>query len=394
MKVSLLLLFLGFLGIIRGQVPGYYSDVNLELTGESLKIELAEKISENITYLAYSSTSYTTWDALKDGDKNPLDPNEVLLIYGWEEGTDAIPSNDRSRNANENGGNPGQWNREHVFARSLALPPLTVDDPGPGTDILNLRACDMQTNQARSNLAFTSGSGNAAQIGSAWYPGDEWKGDVARIILYMYLQYDGNGTSEAETRCLPSLAGTGPSIDSDPDLPVLFLEWNADDPVSDLEIQKNAIAELYQGNRNPFVDNPALATLIWGGPEAEDTWGLTDQQHEYLPETEVYGNGVLLSWNAPDGAVGCQIRGGYLGGNDPKSINVINQNPQFLFVPAGQLGSGGNFQWKVRCATGINPVQGLTDYSEYDTFFFSGPTPDSTAPLFPTAPDSETSWSD
>ena len=29
---------------------------------------------------------------------------------------------------------------------------------------------------------------------------------------------------------------------------------------------------LAQGNRNPFIDNPYLATQIWNGPEAENKW--------------------------------------------------------------------------------------------------------------------------
>jgi hypothetical protein len=39
-------------------------------------------------------------------------------------------------------------------------------------------------------------------------------------------------------------------------------------------------------------------------------------------------------------------------------------------VSENQLGGGGNFQWKVRCATGINPVSGITDFSDYNTFNF------------------------
>ena len=32
------------------------------------------------------------------------------------------------------------------------------------------------------------------------------------------------------------------------------------------------ILEISQGNRNPFIDNPYLATAIWGGLDAENTW--------------------------------------------------------------------------------------------------------------------------
>lgn len=374
------------------QIPEYYSSVNFDLSGMALKEELAEKISTGITFLTYTTSSYNTWDALQDGDENPENTNEVLLFYGWENGSDGIVQNDRTRSKSQYGGNPGEWNREHVFARSLASPPLTVDDPGPGTDILNLRACDMQTNQNRSNLSFTDGSGNAAQIGSAWYPGDEWKGDVARIILYMYLRYDGNGSALSQTLCLPSSTGTGPSVETDPNVPLIFLEWNAEDPVSEMEIEKNQVAEIHQGNRNPFVDNPALANLIWGGPEAEDTWGLTDNAHDFSPSTEVYANGVLLSWEAPAGSVACQIRGGILGGNDPKSINIINENPEFIFVTDSQLGAGGDFQWRVRCATSVNPVQGLSEYSDYDTFTFPGESFILTPSSFPIVPDNNVKW--
>jgi hypothetical protein len=184
----------------------------------------------------------------------------------------------------------------------------------------------------------------------------------------MYLRYDGNGSSTAQTRCLPSSTGLGPAVATDVNVPLIFLEWNAEDPVSEIEIQKNEIAQIRQGNRNPFIDNPILATLIWGGPEAEDTWGLTT--FDFALESQVFPNGVLLTWTSPDGSVGCEIRGGVLGGNDPRSITVVNPSPDNYFVSGNQLGGGGNFQWKVRCATGINPVSGITEFSDYNTFSF------------------------
>jgi hypothetical protein len=55
-------------------------------------------------------------------------------------------------------------------------------------------------------------------------------------------------------------------------MPSLLLDWNANDPVSDLEMTRNDIIHSFQGNRNPFIDNPFLATLIYGGTPANDTW--------------------------------------------------------------------------------------------------------------------------
>ncbi|MEZ4875767.1 MAG: endonuclease [Flavobacteriaceae bacterium] len=54
----------------------------------------------------------------------------------------------------------------------------------------------------------------------------------------------------------------------------LFLQWNIEDPVTPFEDQRNEYLETVYGNRNPFIDNPYLATLIWGGNNAEDRWDL------------------------------------------------------------------------------------------------------------------------
>ncbi|MGJ1267859.1 T9SS type A sorting domain-containing protein [Sphingobacterium spiritivorum] len=47
-----------------------------------------------------------------------------------------------------------------------------------------------------------------------------------------------------------------------------------------------------QGNRNPFIDNPYLATLIWNGPQAEDTWDLqnlsTGVSYTYSEKIKLY----------------------------------------------------------------------------------------------------------
>ncbi|HAT66086.1 MAG TPA: endonuclease, partial [Flavobacteriaceae bacterium] len=110
-----------------------------------------------------------------------------------------------SRDKGDFGGSTCQWNREHVFARSNANPPMgNVDNntTGIGADPHNIRPSDQQMNNNKANKKFASGNGNAGNVGSGdWYPGDEWKGDVARMIMYMYTRYG--------DRCLPSLTGVG-----------------------------------------------------------------------------------------------------------------------------------------------------------------------------------------
>ena len=290
MKIILLFLFLTISTIVFSQEAYYLNapnTVDFSLNGIALKNTLATKISNNISSLPYSSSSFDTWDALKQTDVNPQNANEILLIYGWEDGSDNDVKNDRERGINSTGGNVGDWNREHVFPKSLASPSLETGSPGPGTDIHNLRPSDVQWNSARGNLKFVDGSGNSGSTGGNWYPGDEWKGDVARIIMYMYLRYDGNGSSTAETQCLASNVGVGNTVSN---MINLFLQWNVDDPVSDIERQRNPVSEDKKGNRNPFIDNPFLATKIWGGTPAEDTWGTLGVDDILFNAFKVYPN--------------------------------------------------------------------------------------------------------
>jgi endonuclease I/chitodextrinase len=283
----------------------YYSDVDLSLWGITLKVELATKITATHTNML----EYTPgiWEACKATDINPNNSQEVLLIYGWEDGSDGTIVNDRERGIDNNGGGQGEWNREHVFARSLGNPNL--DFVGPGADAHNLRPSDASLNSTRSNRKFGLGSGNSdfssdSYEGNtfAWYPGDEWKGDVARMMMYMYLRYG--------DQCLPSAVGVGSSFFTPDDMINLFLIWNVEDPVSDFEKQRNTfhenISNTYaQGNRNPFIDNPYLATRIWGGDSAEDTWGIytsSDTEAPTVPTNVTLSNittySIDISWSA------------------------------------------------------------------------------------------------
>ena len=40
---------------------------------------------------------------------------------------------------------------------------------------------------------------------------------------------------------------------------------------------------LAQGNRNPFIDNPYLATRIWGGNSADDSWDIYKNSDTQAP---------------------------------------------------------------------------------------------------------------
>lgn len=241
----------------------YYQNINLNLRGIALKQELADLItSTHRRTLTYAQV----WDAIKKTDVDPSNSTRVIQLYGYNRS--ATTGNDAYYNSlNNNGGNSSQWNREHTFAKSLGNPNL--GQTGPGADAHHLRASNVQRNSTRGNLKFIDGSGNSRKIDSAWYPGDEWKGDVARMMMYMYVRYG--------ERCDPTRVGVGSTANTPDNMIDLFLRWNAEDPVSEIEIQRNEYLGNYnnayaQGNRNPFIDNPYLATLIWGGTPAENKW--------------------------------------------------------------------------------------------------------------------------
>lgn len=68
------------------------------------------------------------------------------------------------------------------------------------------------------------------------------KGDIARAMLYLYDRYE-----------LP-LIGTLE----------MYQRWNREDPVDDEEKRRNNEIERFQGNRNPFIDDPGKADNLKG----------------------------------------------------------------------------------------------------------------------------------
>ncbi|MDG2436835.1 MAG: endonuclease, partial [Polaribacter sp.] len=308
-----------FLSSLSNAQEVYYNDVDLSAEGLSLKDKLATKtINEHTNLLSYTPG---VWEALKVTDLNPTNNSEVLLVYGYAASGTAA----RSRNINSNGGNTGDWNREHTYPKSLGNPNL--GSTGPGADAHHLRPSDVGYNGNRGNLKFVDGSGNSGSVSGGWFPGDEWKGDIARMMMYMYIRY-GN-------QCLPSVVGVG-SSNSTPDAMIdLFLKWNAEDPVSDFERQRNTYHDsnqtYAQGNRNPFIDNAYLATRIWGGDAAIDSWGIytsTDNEAPTVPANvsvnNINFNSFDISWTASTDNIAVTSYDVYVDGN--LSGNTANTN--------------------------------------------------------------------
>ncbi|GAB2812827.1 endonuclease I family protein [Streptomyces daliensis] len=225
----------------------YYKDAEGK-TGDELKSALHEIISSNTTQLSYDEV----WDALKVTDQDPDNSSNVILLYSG-----------RSQSKDSNGGDADDWNREHVWAKSHGDFGTST---GPGTDVHHLRPTDVSVNSTRGNKDFDEGGtevdeapGNFTDDDS-YEPRDAVKGDVARMILYMAVRYDGDdGFADLEPNDEVD-NGSKPNIGR---LSVLK-EWSTQDPPDDFEKNRNqVIFDQFQHNRNPFIDHPEWVGEIW-----------------------------------------------------------------------------------------------------------------------------------
>jgi endonuclease I len=223
-----------------------YYEGALGKTGAELKSALHTIVSEQ-TRLSYDEV----WDALKTTDEDPENPANVVLLYSG-----------RSQAKDTNGGGANDWNREHVWAKSHGDFGTAT---GPGTDIHHLRPEDVTVNSTRGNLDFDNGGDPVDEAagsrvdGDSFEPRNEVKGDVARMILYMAVRYDGgDGFPDLEANDRVD-NGSAPAMGR---LSVLK-QWNDQDPPDAFEKSRNERIFAIQKNRNPFVDHPEWVAEIW-----------------------------------------------------------------------------------------------------------------------------------
>ena len=92
-------------------------------------------------------------------------------------------------------------------------------------------------------------------------PKDEVKGDVARMIFYMDVRYEGNDSSGTPDLSIANgMTSTGQPLLGDL---CTLLSWHLQDPVSDWERRRNNRIFEWQTNRNPFIDNSTWASDIY-----------------------------------------------------------------------------------------------------------------------------------
>lgn len=233
------------------QETGYYNNTD-GLSGDELKSALNDIIQDHIVYDYYSSKT-----AFKTSDADPDNPDNIILVYTGRS------------NVNNDYGTGGDYvNREHVWAKSHGG---FGTESTAGSDYHNLKPADASVNVSRSNKDFDNGGTQHEEAtgcytdSDSWEPRDEVKGDIARIIFYMATRYEGeNGEPDLQ---VVDQVSTYPNAQHGK-LSTL-LEWNQMDAPDDFERNRNNVIFSWQQNRNPFIDNPDFADLIWNNASAD-----------------------------------------------------------------------------------------------------------------------------
>ncbi|NRA60185.1 MAG: endonuclease [Psychrobium sp.] len=237
----------------------YYTNAMIA-SSETLRSAIYSDISKDHKQLTYSEV----WTVLTHSDEDPNDSTKIVLIYSGR-------STGKGYNAGFVGNNADSWNREHVWAKSHGFP----DSSQLGyTDAHHLRPADASINSSRSNLDFDNGGEALSEApenfkdSDSFEPRDEVKGDVARMMFYMDVRYEGATGENTPDLVLVDMVGTQTSKLADG--PAKFgklctlYAWHQIDPVSDTETHRNNVVYEYQGNRNPFIDNPHWVQDIFG----------------------------------------------------------------------------------------------------------------------------------
>lgn len=174
------------------------------------------------------------------------------------------------------------WNKEHLIPKSW----WGGKDNGPnyeGGDAFNMFPVDGAINNMRSNFPFgevdtvTSASKNNFSLKgngkketgytkTVFEPNDKYKGDIARAYFYFATK---NNSGNAYTKNEGSVIFCSDKFMLTDYARELFLKWHKLDPVSEWEKQRCENVYAIQKNRNPFIDHPEWAEIIWGdSPEA------------------------------------------------------------------------------------------------------------------------------
>ena len=346
-KLFVMFLIINTLNLFAQIPPGYY-DGTEGLSGEELKAALYDIIKDHIAHSYDALRDYI----LPDTDEDPDNSDNVILLYtGW-----SLPKD-------EFGGDPSDWNREHVWAKSHGD---FGNDPPPGTDAHHIRPTDVSVNSARGNLDFDNGGTEyidgdgptgCYHDEDSWEPRDAVKGDVARMIFYMEVRYEGEN-DEPDLEMVDYIPSS-PNGEPYHGLKSTLLEWHLQDPVDDWEIQRNDKVYFYQENRNPFIDHPEFVDLIWNPVSVDEnqtsfsSFNLHNYPNPFKPETM-----ISFSLTAED-AENAEILIYNLRGQKIRQFSIFPEQSQ---APYGAGNNQSSIVWDGSDKTGQHVTSGIYFY--------------------------------
>jgi endonuclease I len=356
MKKITTFLSLFIVTICLGQIPaGYYNTATG--TGYTLKTNLKNIIDNNFNSTGNASYG-DLWDlytqnAFRD---NYYENNGSLLdIYSENpNGLDSYEYNSTSEQCT--GSTPsaegGCYNREHTMPQSVFSSnyPMYSDahfviptdnrvnawrDNFPFGKVVSTTAVAAtnssvsnasstpvyMTNQSRlgqnSNTDYATG-----YSGVVYEPIDEFKGDIARAMLYFGTRYQ----DEIPSWSYVMFNGTSNQVFTNTFLNIL-LKWHILDPVSPYEIAKNNAVYNFQGNRNPYIDHPEYVCQIW----ATQCAALSNENFTSLENVSIYPN------PSNDGIINITTEANL------NEINVISVNGQLIQQIKNPIGIDTNY---------------------------------------------------
>ncbi|KMQ60423.1 endonuclease I [Chryseobacterium sp. BLS98] len=290
------------------QAPAGYYDNAAGFTGAQLKTALKTIITQGHQDNGYNGL----WTGYATTDRDYFYENDGTILDIYSENPNGPDVYSYTLGTNQCGGSGYNsegdcYNREHIVPQSLfnEAHPMVAD-------IHFIRATDGKVNGMRSNYPFgkvqnaSFTSYNGSKLGNSASPGyggtvfepiDAFKGDVARMIFYFVTRYEDGLAGFSTGNMLGGSAFPGLQTWELNQL----LAWHAADPVSAEEIARNNASYTYQGNRNPFIDNPAYVNQIWGTPVA-DTQAPTAPTN--LITQNPTSNTISLSWTAATDNIG------------------------------------------------------------------------------------------
>ena len=241
--------------------PGYYDGAD-GLKKTELKAAMKKIVTKVTKMLTYGSGAGHTWTGFYSTDRY----NGLCVRDRYSNDVRRFSSSDSEKAASAVTG----MNIEHSFPKSW----WGGTSNNAYKDLFNLMPCESKINSSKSNYAMgvvttaktdngctKVGTGKAGSTNATlWEPADKWKGDFARGYFYMVTAYsglpwEGEAMKMLEKNEWPTLQKWAQE---------LLLKWCKEDPVDQIETDRNDAVYVIQGNRNPFVDYPNLAEYIWG----------------------------------------------------------------------------------------------------------------------------------